>query len=59
LCFRVPNTFNEEIGIATEVFGGRDRNRINSVLKHDMTDFGKTGDPMSKRSDEITQLVCG
>ena len=49
----------EEIGIATEVFGRRECDCIDPVLDRDMTRGGKSGYPMSQRSDEIAERFGG
>jgi hypothetical protein len=47
----------EEIGIATEVLGGRERDRIDPVLDHRLAGGGEAGDPMRERFDEGAELV--
>ena len=49
----------EEIRIATEVLGRRERDRIDALLDRDKAGGRKFGDPMSERSDEIAELVGG
>lgn len=55
----VEHALAEEIGIATEVLGRRERDRIDPVLDRDMAGGRKPGDPMSERSDEVTERVGG
>jgi hypothetical protein len=55
----VARALAEEIGIVTEVLGRRERERIDPVLDRDMAGTRKLGNPMSQRSDEITERVRG
>ena len=56
LCaLRVAHPLAEEIGIATEVLDGRESYRIDPVLDHGVTGGRKAGDPVSERSDEVTE----
>src|SRR5262249_52115840 len=47
----VAHALAEEIGIATEVLGRRECDRIDPVLDRDQASGRKPGDPMSERSD--------
>src|SRR5262245_61846072 len=46
----------EEIGVATEVFGQRERDGIHPVLYHEAARGRKAGDPVRERSDETVEL---
>ena len=59
LRLRVPYPFAEEIGIATEVLGRRERDRVDPVLDRHMAGGRKRGDPMGERLDEIAERVGG
>src|SRR4030095_7154576 len=53
----VTRALHEEIRIATEIVGQRERDRINPILEYDTTGGRKPGDTMRQRSDEPTK--CG
>src|SRR5713101_1984824 len=55
----VPGALAEEIRIATELLGWRERDGIDSVLDRDMSSGREAFDPMSERSDEATEHVGG
>ena len=57
LGLRVAHALAEEIGIATEVFGRRERDRIDPLLDRDMAGGREPGDSMRERSDEIGKRV--
>jgi len=59
LRLRVAHALAEEIGIAMEVFGRCERDRIDPVLDRDMAGGRKPGNPMSERSDKIAERVGG
>src|SRR6185369_5104345 len=46
----------KEIGIATDVFNGRKRDCVDTLLDYLMTGSGKPCDPMSERSDEVIEF---
>jgi hypothetical protein len=49
----------KEIGIAPEVLGRRERDRIDPLFDYDVTGGRKPGDPMRERFDEIVQRLRG
>jgi hypothetical protein len=53
----VEHALAEEIGVAPEVLGRRERDRIDPVLDHDLASGWEPGDPMSERFDEIADRV--
>src|SRR5712691_3713630 len=55
----IAQALAEEIGIATEVLGRRERDRIDAVLDRDKAGGRKPADPMRERSDEIAERVGG
>jgi hypothetical protein len=59
LRFGIAHAFAEEIGIATEVLGRRERGRIDPILERDTTGSRKPGDPMCERSDESPSALAG
>jgi hypothetical protein len=57
--FGIPRAFLIPIGVATEVFGRGERDRIDSLLQHHLGAHGKSCDPMGERSDELFKLAGG
>jgi hypothetical protein len=55
LRFRVAVALEKEIGIATEILGRRQRDRIDSVFQQDLSGGRKPGEPMGERSDELPE----
>ena len=49
----------EEIGIAAEVLGWRQCDRIDPVLDRDLARGWEPRDPMSERFDEVIERRCG
>src|SRR5262249_1591881 len=47
----------EQIGIAAEILGRRERNCIDPLLHGEEAGGGKLGDPMSERPDEIVERM--
>ena len=50
----VAHAFSEEIGIATEVLGRRERDRVDPILDHGMACGREPGNPLRERRDETT-----
>src|SRR6267142_4264767 len=57
--FRTLCSLEEEIGIATDLFGWCKRDCIDPLLDHDMAGGRKPGDPISQRADEMIERVGG
>src|ERR1700730_7899174 len=58
LVFRSAHTLEKKIGVALNVLGRSERDRIDSVLNHRMAGGGKTGNAKRERSHEITEFTC-
>jgi hypothetical protein len=55
----VEHALAEEIGVAPEVLGRRERDPIDPILDRAVAGGREPGDPMSERSDELAELVGG
>src|SRR6185503_905272 len=53
LVLRSAHTFEEEIGVALNVFSRSESDRIDSILDHGVAGGWKTGNPKRKRSYKI------
>ena len=59
LGFWNAHALTEEIGLAMEVFGWRERDGVDSVLDRDLTCSWEPRDPMSERLDELIERGSG
>ena len=57
LALRRLHALEEEIRVAAEVVGRRQRYRVDAVLDNGVTGGGETGDSLGERADEATELV--
>src|SRR5262245_1112445 len=56
-CLRVARAFQEQIRVAPELVGGRERDGVDSCLERGAGGAWKAGDPVRKRSDELPELA--
>src|SRR4051794_7847825 len=54
---RLARKLREEIGVAPELLGRRERDRADAVLGGRQRGGREAGDPLRERADEVTQLV--
>jgi hypothetical protein len=47
----------EQVGIATEILDGRERDRVDTVLELGLSGGRKAGDSVGERADEIAERV--
>jgi hypothetical protein len=59
LSLGLAHALAEEIGIATEIPGRRERDRIDALLDRDQAGGREPSDPMGKRSDETVERPGG
>src|SRR3954453_20867420 len=57
LDLRATHALGEQVGIATEILNGRERDRVDTVLDHGLPGGRKPGNPMSERPNEISERV--
>jgi hypothetical protein len=49
----------EEIGVATKILDGGERDRVHAILDDEMAGGRESGDPMSEGVDEIPKCIGG
>ena len=55
----LAHRLGKEVGIATEVVGWRERDRVDALLDHGMPGGRERGDPLRERADEVAELLRG